>query len=160
VKWRQYLFGFSGRLNRRRYWLFIPVSLGYVLVGFALAIPYMLIEHPTGDHPLSPLGMLTIGMFGIVVAAFIVSTFSIYVQRLHDRNKSAWWLVPFVLFPNVMQVFLDHRDDLIEKIPPILAAVLVIAAAALALWAFVELGLLRGTVGANRYGPDPLAGIA
>ena len=26
-----------------------------------------------------------------------------------------------------------------------------------ALWFFVELGCLRGTVGPNRYGPDPLA---
>ena len=25
------------------------------------------------------------------------------------------------------------------------------------LWVFVELGFLRGTVGSNRYGPDPLA---
>jgi uncharacterized membrane protein YhaH (DUF805 family) len=158
VTWRQYLFGFSGRINRRRYWLFIPVSLAYVLFGFSLAVPYVLIERPTGDQPLSPLGMLTIGMVGIVVAAFLLSTLSIYVQRLHDRNKSAWWLVPFVFLPNATQVLLEHRDEFIDKIPQELAAVLVIAAAALAVWAFVELGVLRGTAGDNRFGPDPLAG--
>jgi uncharacterized membrane protein YhaH (DUF805 family) len=158
VTWRKYLFGFSGRINRRRYWLFIPVSLAYVLFGFALAVPYVLIDRPTGDQPLSPLGTLTIAMVGIVAAAFLLSTLSIYVQRLHDRNKSAWWLVPFVFLPNAMQVLLDHRDAFINKIQPDLAAILVIAAAALALWAFVELGVLRGTVGANRFGPDPLAG--
>ena len=27
-------------------------------------------------------------------------------------------------------------------------------------WAFVELGCLRGTVGSNRYGPDPLSAPA
>jgi uncharacterized membrane protein YhaH (DUF805 family) len=27
---------------------------------------------------------------------------------------------------------------------------------AITVWAFVELGCLRGTVGPNRYGPDPL----
>jgi len=28
---------------------------------------------------------------------------------------------------------------------------------AISVWAFVELGCLRGTVGPNRYGPDPLS---
>lgn len=27
----------------------------------------------------------------------------------------------------------------------------------IAIWALVELGFLRGTIGANQYGPDPLA---
>jgi uncharacterized membrane protein YhaH (DUF805 family) len=31
-----------------------------------------------------------------------------------------------------------------------------LAGTAIAIWAFVELGCLRGTVGPNRYGPDPL----
>jgi uncharacterized membrane protein YhaH (DUF805 family) len=158
MTWRQYLFGFSGRINRRRYWLFIPVSLLYVLLGFAVAVPYMLIEHPTGDHPLSPLGATTIGVVGIVVAAFVVSSFSISVQRLHDRNKSAWWLIPFVLFPNLMQPVLNERTGFSDKLPPGLALALALATVALALWAFVELGFVRGTVGDNRFGPDPLAG--
>jgi uncharacterized membrane protein YhaH (DUF805 family) len=37
---------------------------------------------------------------------------------------------------------------------------LMVLAGALGLWAFVELGLLRGTAGANAYGPDPLADAA
>ena len=28
---------------------------------------------------------------------------------------------------------------------------------AITVWAIVELGFLRGTLGPNRYGPDPLA---
>jgi uncharacterized membrane protein YhaH (DUF805 family) len=31
-----------------------------------------------------------------------------------------------------------------------------LAGFAITVWAFVELGCLRGTVGPNRYGPDPL----
>ena len=31
-----------------------------------------------------------------------------------------------------------------------------LAAFAVGVWAFVELGCLRGTIGPNRYGPDPL----
>ena len=35
-----------------------------------------------------------------------------------------------------------------------------LVAAVLSIWGFVELYCLRGTVGDNRYGPDPLAGRA
>ena len=35
-----------------------------------------------------------------------------------------------------------------------------LAAAAIAIWAFVELGCLRGTPGPNQYGPDPLGNPA
>jgi uncharacterized membrane protein YhaH (DUF805 family) len=31
---------------------------------------------------------------------------------------------------------------------------------AISIWALVELGFLRGTVGPNRYGPDPLSPTA
>ena len=50
------------------------------------------------------------------------------VKRYHDRNKSGWW---------VLIVFV-----------PIIGA----------LWYIIECGFLRGTVGPNTYGPDPLAG--
>ena len=34
--------------------------------------------------------------------------------------------------------------------------VLLLASAALSIWAMVEFGFLRGTAGPNHYGPDPL----
>jgi len=34
--------------------------------------------------------------------------------------------------------------------------VLALAAFALTIWGFVEIGCLRGTAGSNTYGPDPL----
>jgi uncharacterized membrane protein YhaH (DUF805 family) len=53
-----------------------------------------------------------------------VSLVSVQVRRWHDRNKSAWWL-------------------LINLIPLVGG-----------LWALIENGLLAGTPGTNRYGPD------
>jgi uncharacterized membrane protein YhaH (DUF805 family) len=38
--------------------------------------------------------------------------------------------------------------------------VLHLVAFAITVWAFVELGCLRGTVGPNQYGPDPLGPVA
>jgi uncharacterized membrane protein YhaH (DUF805 family) len=35
--------------------------------------------------------------------------------------------------------------------------ILVLTAFALTIWGFVEIGCLSGTIGSNRYGPDPLS---
>ena len=69
-------------------------------------------------------------------------------KRLHDRNKSAWWLVLFYVAPGVASGIGDQMEYL--------GFVLHLVAFAITVWAFVELGCLRGTVGPNQYGPDPL----
>jgi uncharacterized membrane protein YhaH (DUF805 family) len=43
-----------------------------------------------------------------VVVAFLpwlMRGFAIHTERLHDRNKSAWWLVTFYLVPGVLGHF-------------------------------------------------------
>jgi uncharacterized membrane protein YhaH (DUF805 family) len=69
-------------------------------------------------------------------------------KRLHDRNKSAWWLILFYLVPGVL-------DSIGEQFGGA-SLVFSLAAFALSIWGLVELGFLRGTVGPNQYGPDPL----
>jgi uncharacterized membrane protein YhaH (DUF805 family) len=38
----------------------------------------------------------------------------------------------------------------------VLHYILALAGFAMTIWGFVEIGCLRGTVGSNRYGPNPL----
>ena len=52
---------------------------------------------------------------------------AVAVKRWHDRNKAGWWIL-INLIPIVGDI-----------------------------WALVENGLLKGTPGDNRFGPDPLA---
>jgi uncharacterized membrane protein YhaH (DUF805 family) len=40
----------------------------------------------------------------------------------------------------------------------LIGGALTLVASAILIWAFVELACLRGTIGPNRYGPDPLEG--
>jgi|SRR4051794_6248413 uncharacterized membrane protein YhaH (DUF805 family) len=69
------------------------------------------------------------GILGILLGvALIYPAIALYAKRWHDRNKSGWW-------------------SLIALIPIIGG-----------IWLLVELGFLRGTVGPNSYGPDPLQG--
>ena len=51
---------------------------------------------------------------------------AIYAKRWHDRDKSGWWSLIILI--------------------PIIGP----------LWLLVECGILEGTKGANRFGPDPL----
>jgi uncharacterized membrane protein YhaH (DUF805 family) len=70
-------------------------------------------------------------------------------KRLHDRDKSAWWLLLFYVLPGALGNIGPYAGG-----PDI---VFTVASLAVSLWALVELGFLRGTPGTNRYGPDPLA---
>src|SRR5262249_26364171 len=76
---------------------------------------------------------------------------AISIKRLHDRNKSGWWMMAFFVYPGLYQQFVDRLPDATWIIPFAAAAVI------LSLWGLVEIGFLRGTPRANRFGPDPLA---
>jgi uncharacterized membrane protein YhaH (DUF805 family) len=78
----------------------------------------------------------------------MVSSVMVGVKCLHDRDKSGWWLLVFYLLPAILGM-------VPESVPGSL--ILMLASFAVSIWALVELGFLRGTVGPNRYGADPLA---
>jgi uncharacterized membrane protein YhaH (DUF805 family) len=73
------------------------------------------------------------------------------IKRLHDRDKSGWWIVPFIVMPNLLSKIGDRFDDSNA------AVFLVLVALVLNFWGFVELLFLKGTRRPNRFGPDPLA---
>ena len=55
----------------------------------------------------------------------------------------------FYAVPGILSAVADQMEDL--------TLVLHLVSFAITVWAFVELGCLRGTVGPNHYGPDPLS---
>jgi uncharacterized membrane protein YhaH (DUF805 family) len=82
---------FQGRARRSEYWLFyLFVVIVYVLVGIvtgaAMGAP--------GDFGI---GQIILGVIGL---AFLVPTLAVGVRRLHDTNRSGWWLliglIPFL----------------------------------------------------------------
>ena len=137
------LFGFSGRINRAKFWLAVAI---YLVVFFGVLT----------------LAMMTTSSMNVIYAIalatyvpLVISGLAVGIKRLHDRDKSAWWLlvfygVPFVLSSTSYLVFGDDDDGMLSQI-------LVYGSFAINIWALVELGCLRGTIGANQYGTDPLA---
>jgi uncharacterized membrane protein YhaH (DUF805 family) len=152
MSWGHYLFGFSGRLNRAKYWLWILIY--FIAVAVVSAVIYAI------NSPMA--GGIVQLVFSIVA---LISSLAVVTKRLHDRNKSAWYLLIFVLIPSIFLgaviVALVYgalmTDDInnLGMLAPIGGA-LTIAGSVIMIWAFVELACLRGTIGPNRYGPDPL----
>jgi uncharacterized membrane protein YhaH (DUF805 family) len=143
MDWGSLFFKFSGRINRAKYWL---AALIYAVIYLVLAVVGYATDQSVVYQAIN--GMLNIVIF--------ISSLAVGIKRLHDRNKSGWYLLLFYIVPGILvtaaAVMYVTMDD-----ATITSAVLGLAAFAIGIWAFVELGCLRGTVGPNRYGPDPIA---
>ena len=74
---------FSGRARRKEYWFFV---LFYVLISIVAAV----IDVMTGSFD-STMGM---GMLGLLVAlALLIPSLAVAVRRLHDTDRSGWWVL-------------------------------------------------------------------
>ena len=134
------LLKFSGRLNRKAYWSLILKLLAFMIVGIAIGIALMTASAPFFGGAL---------VFASVIIALIASL-GVSVRRLHDRNKSAWWLIPFNFLPNGLVNMSETTPDSSTSVTVLTVGI------ALSIWAFVDMGCLKGTEGDNAYGPDPL----
>jgi uncharacterized membrane protein YhaH (DUF805 family) len=155
MSWGHILFGFSGRINRAKYWLaslFWAVIL-LVVLGVFIFIVIRDASNLTTEEMTNKILSYGLGIAIVFVLVFIpafVSGLAIGIKRLHDRNKSGWWILLFYFVPSVMNAVGSQLDI------PAVSIIVSLAAFAIAIWGFVELACLRGTVGPNRYGPDPL----
>jgi uncharacterized membrane protein YhaH (DUF805 family) len=77
----------------------------------------------------------------IVYGALLFSAACLLSKRLHDRGRAGWWAF-FVVFA------------LIALWPLVWSPGQIVWIAVLA-WALVDLGLMPGRSGANRFGPPP-----
>ncbi len=150
MDWTTLLFSFTGRINRGKYWLAVLVYM-VVWIAFFISIFVWLGRFDVNDlWSFAGKGLL-ISLVGL--ALLILGTWSalaVGVKRLHDRDKSGWWILLFWLGPSILGGWQTASPDLGGGL------ILSLAAAAIGIWAFVELGCLPGTPGPNQYGPDPL----
>jgi uncharacterized membrane protein YhaH (DUF805 family) len=79
--------GFRGRARRKEYWMFILVNL--VLTGVLSILDKMLGLKIAADE-----GMLTT-IYGLLI---MLPSWAVQFRRLHDTDRSAWWLL-LVLIP-------------------------------------------------------------
>jgi uncharacterized membrane protein YhaH (DUF805 family) len=170
---RSLLFSFEGRINRAKYWYVSLAGLCSYLVFcgvmavLALALggffgvtsinvhvfPLFSFHASFRDVSPAPSAILIYPLFyAAETPIFVVGMWLVVattVKRLHDRNRSGWWIIPFFV---VAPLF---NDDLLGD--SWAAFFLGLAGVVICLWGFIELLFLRGTIGPNRFGPDRLA---
>jgi|SRR5215472_6167175 len=140
------LFSFGGRINRAKFWLAQLIAVVFWIVVFFLAW----VAASPSNHAIPTALILIASIPSMIVGA------AVGIKRLHDRDKSGWWLllfylVPYLLFGPIGWITGPER---------MLGVALAVASAAVTIWMIVEIGCRRGTVGPNQYGPDPLEGVA
>ena len=92
----------------------------------------------------------TLAIKTIATSLFAWVYFATSIKRLHDRDKSGWWMVPFFRGPRPSTQFADRLPN------SWLACRFALIAFVLCIWGFVEMYFLKGSPKTNRFGPNPL----
>ncbi len=140
------LFSFKGRINRATWWL---LTLSIAILNTIIA------------KLLSPaFPPIQIGAQSIHQADLIASTITFFpvlaigAKRLHDRNKSGWWLAiyaaPAVLVLLMAMIIVAAPDTATGLVGPLIATGFVLLI--MIVWNFIELGFLKGDSNANDFG--------
>ncbi|TFU03207.1 DUF805 domain-containing protein [Polymorphobacter arshaanensis] len=133
---------FSGRARRKEFWWFYLLC---VLAIVVLCIAFALLS--AGD------AMGVAALLLIPILALFVPLVAVQVRRLHDVNRSGWWLLGSVVL-GALSGGIDATK--LPQTEPL--AVLLVALAQLGFGILILVWLCsRGTIGENRFGPDPLA---
>lgn len=127
----------TGRTNRQPFWVTSVLNYLAFLVAMVAAMGL-------------PIVGLLIAVPVVIVALWV--GFAVAVRRLHDRNKSGWWLV--IMYAPVF--VLSALGAVVSASDPETGSGLNALSLPFSIWAFVELGCLKGTSGPNRFGDDPL----
>jgi uncharacterized membrane protein YhaH (DUF805 family) len=133
-------FAFSGRLGRAKFWLISLVNLHLMILVMA---PVM------GTGSTTTFAILALG-----AAVVLPSAVSAGVRRLHDRDRTGWWALAFYGTPIVIATIGARSGH------PNLLGLFSLICVMLQVWGLVWLGILRGTVGPNRFGADPLQSLS
>ena len=136
----------DGRIGRQSFWMGI---LGLFVVGLVV-------------------NLILWGLFGMLSnttrwLSFVLQlvlaypTYALFAKRFQDRDKPGnygWILVGLSILYGLLGLFGLFGDPMA---PNMLATIFGFAMFAIFVWFVIELGIMRGTVGSNQFGPDPVA---
>jgi len=126
--YRRYV-DFEGRSQRSEYWWFQLYFAGILILLFIVTFALGM-DWETED--MNGVGMAGFGVLVIFALAHVIGNISLAVRRFHDLGQTGWLVLVFA----------------IAGVIPLVGT---LASIGQLIWF-----CLRGTMGPNQYGPDPL----
>lgn len=120
---------FQGRSRRSEYWWIALLNVIVFGVGTVLAMVLGGVNFETGE--MGVVGYVVFGLLGIYALGIILPSIALFIRRLHDINQTGWIYLGLVVLGFVPLIGL------------------------LASIAQIVIACIPGTVGPNKYGPDP-----
>jgi uncharacterized membrane protein YhaH (DUF805 family) len=136
----QFMFSFKGRIGRATYLLggLLPITLTVLLLSMLGVV---------ADPEHLKQGVSAIHIAGLLVALmFLVSTLALGVKRLHDLNKSGWFLIA----PTGALML----SGMLSAVMPPVAMLGMVAAGLWSVWMTIQMCFFKGTEGRNDYDHD------
>jgi uncharacterized membrane protein YhaH (DUF805 family) len=133
----------SGRAPRAEFWWFFLAVIVAALVA-------QIIDSILGIQIMGPYGPL----YFLVMLGAIVPNITVAVRRLHDTNRSGWWLL-LPLLPYLLAFILGGRALLSGSMTGIGIAGIFLLIGAIGAIILLVFMILSGTPADNRYGPPP-----
>ena len=140
---------FSGRAPRAEYWWYVlGTMIAYLVV--------MIVESIVGlDGTVGPYGPLSL----ILMLGLLVPGLAVTVRRLHDTNRSGWWILIAVIPYFILGVLAGGAMASGSMGAMATAGLLGLVAMVGAIVLLVFM-VLPGTKGDNRFGADPYGGAS
>jgi uncharacterized membrane protein YhaH (DUF805 family) len=87
---------FQGRSRRKEYWMFqLGIILMYIVAAILVGIVGAVLGETASSIVMLPLLLVVLGI--------IVPSLAVTVRRLHDQDRSGWWiLINFVPFGGIV----------------------------------------------------------
>ncbi len=143
MDWTFLFFSLDGRINRAKYWI------GSLLIGAAGIVAMLLIVWAVG------LSDAAVKLAIAVALALMYPTYAVMAKRFQDRNRPGT-LALFGIVPLILSNLLYTFGIFDPANPTTLSQIFDLALVGISIWLLIDLGILKGTQGPNRYAADPL----
>ena len=134
----------EGRIGRQSFWI------GHLILA-AVGIVIML----TISAVLGPFSFVTLLINFLLALVIAYPAYAVAAKRFQDRNKNGI-LGTILIGLSVLSSLVNLIGLNNPASPGAFGMILGLAILAVAIWYLIDLGILRGTVGDNQYGPDPV----
>ena len=139
------LLSVAGRIPRYRWWIGTLAVSAFLLFVFLLLLAIFGVGFVKSANGRAALFVLQlVGLY---------SYYCLAGKRFQDRAKPASFALIWI-GPQLLSLLLDNLG--LTGVPNLVEYALPTFNFVVGVWFLVELGFLRGTVGPNRYGPDPV----